>query len=147
MKCILFLLLVLLPASAFAQATYDLSCGNVAKIRIVRIEAEHWNVRSDKGHFHAVHFHLKPNMTEEFRKLVNQAHSIFIDRKGVGHVGNKLILSANGTPLRNDAPELEGLGNDGVAIVITREQDAFDAARAVCPALVPGKVLEDGQWE
>lgn len=147
MKIILLLLLLLLPAPSFSQGIYDLSCDNVSRIRIVRIEAEHWNVRSDKGHFHAVHFHLKPNMTEEFSKLVNLAHSIFIDRKGVGHVGNKLILTANGTPLRNDAPELEGLGNDGVAIVITREQDAFDTARAVCPALVPRKVLIDGQWE
>lgn len=38
MKFLVLLLLLLLPSAAFSQPTYDLSCGNVAKIRIVRVE-------------------------------------------------------------------------------------------------------------
>lgn len=143
----LLLILLLLPAVALAQTTYDLSCDNVAKIRIVRVTAAGWQVDSPDGFFHVLVMELKPHATEEFGKRVKASRTIVIHNNGKGSAQAKLTITANGNPLRNDEPRLLGLDDQGVLVAIIHAQDAFDNARSVCPALVPAKVLIDGQLE
>ena len=64
----LFLILLLVPSTAFAQATYDLSCENVAKIRIGRLDDTYWNVESHQGRFHVLMLDLKPEAANNSRQ-------------------------------------------------------------------------------
>jgi hypothetical protein len=73
MKVLCFLFLLLVPTVAFTQASYDLSCDNVAKIRIGRLDDTHYNVESDQGHFHVVVFDLKQKAVAQFAPLVDNA--------------------------------------------------------------------------
>lgn len=147
MRILLLLLFILVPATVLAQTTYDLSCDNVARMRIVRVTAEGWQIDSPDGFFHVLAVELKPHMTEEFGELVKASRKISIHNNGKGSAQTKLTITANGKPLRNDEPRLLGLDDQGVLVAIINEQDAFDAARSVCPALVPTKILIDGQLE
>lgn len=147
MRILLFLLLILVPATVLAQTTYDLSCDNIAHMHIVRVKAAGWQIDSPDGFFHVLAVELKPHMTEEFGELVKASRKINILNNGKGSAQTKLTITANCKPLRNDEPRLLGLDDRGVLVAIIQEQDAFDAARSVCPALVPAKVLIDGQLE
>jgi len=147
MKLLLFLLVLTLPATAFAQATYDLSCHNVAKIRIVRVKAAGWQIDSPDGFFHALSLELKPEAAKGFGILIKTAPLVRLPHKGSNLLKEDITITASGKPLRNDDPAMTGLSEDTVTIPMIREQDAFEAARSVCPALVPSKVLLDGQWE
>lgn len=144
---LLLLLFLLLPATALAQASYDLSCGNVSRIRIGRLDDTYWNVDSHQGHFHIVMIDLKPEAAKAYVKLRDTAPRVTITYRGEDHTTFDLPLTANGSPLRNDAPALAGFADHGITITIIREQDAFDAARSVCPALVPRKIIIDGERE
>lgn len=148
MRLLLFLFLLLVPTTAFAQTTtYDLSCENVASIRIVRVTAAGWQVDSPDGFFHVLVMELKPHATDEFGKRVKASRTIVIHNNSKDSVQTKLTITANSNPLRNDEPRLLGLDDQEVLVAIIHLQDAFDAARSVCPALVPAKVLIDGQLE
>lgn len=150
MKFILLLLPLLLSASAaFAQQAFDLSCGNVARIRIARLSDTHWNVDSYQGHFHIVQFDLKPTAAKEFAELLSAAPWVTILYRGEEAKMQKLALTAKGKPLRDDAPNMTGLSEQAIIITIVHERDAFAAARSVCPALLPRKVVVDWaeDWE
>ncbi|MBG0777755.1 MAG: hypothetical protein H0S85_15125 [Desulfovibrionaceae bacterium] len=144
----LFLLgLLFIPVTAFATDIYDVSCGNIGKIRIVRIAATHWNIESYQGSFHVLALELKKSAAKEFVKLRKAAPIVQHQYRGEVIPVEDIRITANGRPLRDDAPALTGFADQGINIPIIREEDAFAAARAVCPALVPDKVLIDGHWE
>ena len=144
----ILLLLLLLPFPAFAQpAEYDLSCQNVDKIVIVRVEAKYWHVNSPNGYFHVVGFDLTKKAAPAYREVRNTAPDKFYLIGWVWIPRPDLVVTARGVPLRNDTPEHTGYAEEGIDIGIIREEDAFEAARMVCPGLVPDKVLIDGQLE
>ncbi len=145
MKLLLFLLLLLVPTVVCAQSTYDLSCENVSRIRIGRLDDTYYNVESDQGHFHVVVFDLKQKAVAQFAPLIDNAPWVTFVYRGEETTKQHLALTANGRSLRDDAPSMAGLSHEGVMITIIREKDAFDTARSVCPALVPAKVIVD--WE
>jgi hypothetical protein len=147
MHRLVFLLLILLPGVAFAQPSFDVSCENVVQITITRIKDTYWNVESYQGHFHVLDLTLKPEAARKFVKLRMATPTICVHYRGEDCYTKDIVITANGKPLRNDAPVMTGFSDQGPAIPIIREEDAFDAARAVCPALVPEKVLTDGQVE
>lgn len=133
----LLLLLILLPSTALADSTFDISCGNVRKIYIVQNNDSRLIRRAYPSPFHVVRFVLDSNDAKTFMTLVKASRSIFIHSNGIDSDREKLTITAKGTPLRNDEPDVDAHGEGEVGIVILWEQDAFDAARAVCPALVP----------
>ncbi len=143
----LLLLLLLIPATAFPQEVYDVSCRNVAAIDIIRVKDTYWNIESYQGHFHVLGLDLKPDAAKEFVKLRMATPTICVRYRGDDCYTKDITITANGKPLRNDAPAMTGFADQGFAIPIIREKDAFEAARAVCPALVPDKVLIDGHLE
>jgi len=145
MRILLFLMLLMVPATALAQTSYDLSCGNVSKIRIGRLDDTYWNVESHQGRFHVLMIGLKPGAAKIYVQLRDATPRVTITYRGEDHTTLDLPLTANGQPLQNDAPALTGFGDQDLIITIIREQDALDAARAVCPALAPGKIIID--WE
>lgn len=143
---LLILLLLLLPAAALAQQpTFDLSCDNVSRIRIGRLDDTYYNVESEQGHFHMVVFDLKRKAIAQFAPLVDNAPWVTFVFRGEEWTMRHIAFTAGGRPLRNDAPPLDGFSPETVSIAIVREKDAFDTARLVCPALVPRKVIVD--WE
>jgi len=148
-KLFLLFLLLFIPSTASAASTYDLSCDNVARIRIGRLNAAYWNIESSQGCFHIVDFELKPAAAEAYVELLRASPWVSFLYRGEETTKRHLSLTAGGKPLRDDAPALAGFSNEGIAITIIREKDAFDTARSVCPALVPRKVVVDWQrdWE
>jgi len=143
-KTLLLFLLLLLPSAALADSTFNISCKNIASIHIMRISGAKFTSQSYPGTFHVVYFKLKLSATEEFRRLVKASRSVFIHSNGIDSDREKLIITANGKPLRNDVPDCDAHEEGEVGIMILREQDAFDAARTVCPALVPTEVITYG---
>lgn len=137
MRYILIFLLLLLPATANADLAFDISCENVERVSITRISGAKHTSDSYPSTFHTVYFELKQSAVEEFSKLVKASRSIIVRRDGSGYDRAKLTITANGKPLRNYVRECDSHGEGTVGIMIIREQDALDAARAVCPALVP----------
>ncbi|MDP3427657.1 MAG: hypothetical protein Q8S17_09810, partial [Humidesulfovibrio sp.] len=125
--------------------TYDLSCDNVARIRIGRLDDTYYNVESYQGHFHVVVFDLKQQARAQFAPLVDNAPWVTFVYRGEEARKQHIDLTTHGRPLRDDAPSISGFSHESINITIIREKDAFDAARAVCPALVPRKVIVD--WE
>ena len=55
------------------------------------------------------------------------------DKNGELHYWTALTVTANGKPLQNDVPGLNGNGGGNIGIILFNEQDAFDTARVVCP--------------
>lgn len=147
-QTVVFLFLFLLPVPAVAQsAEYDLSCENVAKITIIRGEGKHWNVDSPDGYFYVVGFDLTEAAAPAYREVRNTAPRKLVLDDGIWFRRPDLVVTAHGVPLRNDTPAQTAFVEDGINIGIVREEDAFEAARMVCPELVPDKVLIDGRWE
>lgn len=144
MQYIFFFLLLLLPATAIADSSFDISCENVERITITRISGAKHSSESYPSTFHIVYFGLKPSAAEEFGTLVKTSRSIFIHRDGTGYDRDKLTITANGKPLLNDVPECDAHEEGMVGIMIIQEQDAFDAAYSVCPALTPTKMITYG---
>jgi hypothetical protein len=138
---------LLIPTAAFSQTIYDVSCDNIARIRIVRLKASDWKMESYGGYFHLLVLDLKPAAAKAFARLLNATPTIDLQFKGVHYRPKNLILMANGNPLLDDIPGMTGMSEQGILITRFYKEDAFDAARAVCPALVPATVLTDGQWE
>jgi hypothetical protein len=147
MRKLVFLILLLLPGAAFAQPSFDVSCENVVQITITRIKDTYWNVESYQGHFHLLDLILTPEAAREALKLRDATPTEHIRYRGEDYHKPRIVITAHGVPLQDDVPALSGFMMQGAAIIIIREEDAFDAARAVCPALVPEKVLIDGQVE
>ena len=145
MKLLLFLLLLLAPTVVCAQSTYDLSCDNVAKIRIGRLDDTYYNVESDQGHFQVVVFDLKQKSIAQFAPLVDNAPWVTFVYRGEEMKKQHIDLTTHGRPLRDDVPSMAGFSPEAIVITIILEKDAFDTARAVCPALTPRKVIVD--WE
>ncbi len=148
MRKLLFLLILLMvPANAYSQGTYDVSCSNVAKIKIVKIEAAPWNMDSCNGYFHVLAMELKPDAAKKFVTLRMTTPTICIRYRGEDRYTKDIVITANGKPLKNDAPCMTGFSDQAIIIPIIREKDAFAAARQVCPALVPDKITIDGHWD
>jgi len=103
MRILLFLLLLislLLPATTLAQTTYDLSCDNVAKIRIGRLDDTYWNVESHQGHFHVLMLDLKPEAAKTYLKLRETAPWVTITYRGEDHTLKDIAITANGGALQ-----------------------------------------------
>jgi hypothetical protein len=129
----LFLMLLLTPVSAFAQTTYDLTCKDIKKVLIVRMEDNWMGIRSPQGFIYSVSFRARAERKEELQRLVNSSRRHCRDEEGGFHYWNELKVTANGKPLRNDAPEIDFNGGGNIGTILFNEQDAFAAARAVCP--------------
>jgi len=148
MKPILILLLLLAPAAALAQPTYDLSCDNVAQISIVRDEVSALAQRAQGGVVHAVTFVLKAESEPAFQAFVEVTRQAQLPLTAKPYPWYAaLSVTANGKPLPCDILEIRGYGGKKVITFLFNEQDANGLARAVCPALTPTKVIIGGQQE
>lgn len=143
MKTLIAFILLLIPSSAFAFSTFNVSCSNVRKIYIISTHMR-LSPRSNQDQFYIVRFVLKPGAVEGFKEKVKASRNIFIKNSGVDYDREELIITSNGTPLRNDEPDVDAHGDGEAAVTIRNEQDAFDAARSVCPALTPTTVTTYG---
>lgn len=135
------LLLLLAPAGASAQPTYDLSCGNVAQIRVIRDEVSALAQRAPDGVVYGVTFVLKAESERAFQafyEVTRQAQLPLTAKPYPWYAA--LSVTANGKPLPCDILEIRGYGGKKVITFLFNEQDANDLARAVCPALTPDKV-------
>lgn len=134
MRLPFLLLLLLLPAAALAQATYDLSCENVARVSIARLEDSVLDQRTPQGHAYTVFFHLKPDAVDRFQPILNESRKIIGQNDATGEYSRKgLSLTTHGQPLRNDAPERKAHSEKSVNTLVFQQEDAFATARTVCP--------------
>ena len=132
MKRILLALLLLTPSAAFADMTFDISCENVDHISITRNNDPRLIFKPGSGPFHAVYFRLKPEAAKEFAHLLKAARTFFLPSDGTSYESETLTITTHGKALRNDAPDVDAHGQEKVATIIFKEQDAYDAARSVC---------------
>jgi hypothetical protein len=135
----LLLILLLLPAPAFAQPAYDLTCEDVKKVLIVRMEDSWMHIHSPQGFIYTVSFRTRAERKEELQQLVNSSRRHRRDESGIIHYWNALKVTANGKPLQNDVPDIDFNGGGNIGTILFNEQDAFDAARAVWPH-GPGRI-------
>jgi hypothetical protein len=148
MKRFVFALMLLLtPSAAFADMAFDISCENVDSISITRNNDSRLIFKPGSGPFHAVYFRLKPEAAKEFAHLLKASRTFFLPGGSAGYESEKLTITTHGKALRNDAPDVDAHGQGKVGTIIINEQDAFDAARMVCPVLVPGRVIPEGPEE
>ncbi|MBG0777757.1 MAG: hypothetical protein H0S85_15135 [Desulfovibrionaceae bacterium] len=82
-----------------------------------------------------------------YRKIRDATPTISIRYEGTLFPKEDIQVTANGVPIQNDVPAWTAFADQGITISILRKEDAFAAARAVCPALAPDKVIIDGHWE
>ncbi|MBI9081874.1 MAG: hypothetical protein JEY79_19300 [Pseudodesulfovibrio sp.] len=146
MRYLVVLLLLIFPTLASAQSEFRVSCENVTKIKIVRIETKYWDIQSDDGYFYALNMELTEKAGEELVALYNSTPSerLIHGGKEFGHMN--IVINANGVVLESAAPAWDNFSKERVIISIIRKEDAFEAAKVVCPSLVPDKMLIDGQW-
>lgn len=137
-------MLILIPSAAFSQAIYDVSCKNIARMAIYRLKAADWKIESYGGYYYLLALDLKPDAAQAFRKLLNATPTIALKYNGVSTQTKNLIITASGGLLRSDIPTMNGLSEQGMLIPLFLKEDAFDAARSVCPALVPTGVTTYG---
>jgi len=130
-RIFLALTLLLTPSVAFADMTFDISCENVEHIFITRNNDSRLISRPGSGPFHAVFFRLKPEAAREFARLLKASRTFFLH--GDGYDSETLTITTHDKALRNDAPDVDAHGQGKVGTIIINEQDAFDAAHAVCP--------------
>lgn len=147
MKIVVLLLCLILPLPAFAQHTYDVSCQNVSRIRVIRVQDTNWCFKTATGVFHSLWLDIKSDYQKEYRAAHKSAPHVSMTCDDEQFLKEDFVITAHGTPLQNDIPEMAGYATEGFGLIIIDEQDAFDAARAVCPALVPDKVLIDGHLD
>lgn len=135
MRLLLFLLLLLVPATALAQQpTYDLTCDNVANIIITRSANPFLLQLAPHGTVHGVLFFLKPEALRAFQTFVEVSRQAQYSRTAKPYPQHAaLSVTANGTPLRCDLLEIRGYSGKKVITFVLEENDAFDTARAVCP--------------
>lgn len=138
-----FLLLLLVPATALAQQpTYDLTCENVSNILIIRDEDGFLAQRSPDGFVHGVTFILKPEALRAFQAFAEVSRQAQLPRTAKPYPWYAaLSVTTNGKPLQCDIMEIRGYSGKKVITFLFNEQDAYDAAREVCPTLTPDKVL------
>ncbi|MBU1228702.1 MAG: hypothetical protein KKA55_11890 [Proteobacteria bacterium] len=135
MKSLCFLLLLLLPSTAFSQPTYDLSCANVAAVHIVRLsENELPGVHTPAGHVFAVLFTLKPAAAEHFKPILDESRKLTPRPDAPGEFTHRRIaVTTGGQPLRSDTPKIEAHSVKTVNTYLFREEDALATAHLVCP--------------
>ena len=138
MKHLLFILLLPLllpiPATASAAPTYDLSCGNVARVLIVQTEDDLLGLRIPQGHAYLVFFHLKPDAVDRFQPILNESRKIIGQNDATGAYSRKgLFVTAHGQPLRNGVPEFGAHSGSSVNALILTKEDALATGRFVCP--------------
>jgi len=143
-RALLLLLALLAPATASAYVVYDINCDNVASIRIERHRDTVGNITS-YGWYHTVHFELKPEAAESFVRLRDATPKISMKYRDNSYlrVNIRIISQRRQLPLRASA--LTSYGDTGPTLVAVREQEAFQLAKEVCPALVPAQVLVEGR--
>jgi len=150
-KALLLLILLLVPSGAFAELTFDISCDNIANIVIIRGEDTLLAQRAPDGIVHSVTFYLKPESLHAFQAFVEVSRLAQYPRTAEPYpLHAALSVTANSKPLRCDMLEIRGYGGKKVITFILNEQDAFDAARAVCPTapvefIVAPPLREPGQ--
>ena len=147
MKALLALFLLLIPATATAQEIYDVSCANLQRIRIWRVDPTHWNIGSSGEDFFVLELDLKPDAAREYVKVRDAAQNLDIVYGGEIVPREFLIITTNGKPIHEDVPTLTGFPDQGINISFFWEEDAFKIAREICPDLAPDKVTIDGHGE
>ena len=135
LSCSLFFLLLLLPSMAFSQASYDLSCDNVASVHIMRLsENELPGVHTPAGHVFVVLFTLKPVAVEHFRPILDESRKLTPRPGAPGEFTHRRIaVTTGGQPLRSDLPEIDAHSVKTVNTYLFREADALATAHLVCP--------------
>ncbi len=151
MRYTILLLLILSPATALADSTYDLSCDNVARIRIGRNEDSFLGLRTPQGHMYSVSFRLKPDAADRYQPILNESRKIIGQDDVTGAYSRKgLLVTAHGQPLRNDVPEFGAHSGSSVNTLILTKEDALATARFVCPTapiqlIIPPRMSSPGQ--
>jgi len=145
MRNLIVLLLIAFPTMASAQSEFFVSCENVTKIEIIRIETKFWDIHSDDGYFYALGMELTEKAGAELVALYNSTplERLIHGGKEFGH--RHIVVKANGVTLVSAAPAWDHFSKERVSLSMIHKKDALEAARAVCPSLVPDKILIDGQ--
>jgi len=144
-RTLLLLLALLAPATASAYVVYDINCGNVTSIRIERHRDTVGTITS-YGWYHTVHFELKPEAAESFVRLRDKTPMIPIMFRDKVYPRENIRVISHRRQLPLRASALTEHGDHGITFIAVREQEAFQLAKEVCPALVPAQVLVEGRY-
>jgi len=128
-------------------AKYEVSCEKIKEISITYYKDIYLPVKTKRGHLYFLSLDLKTEAALDYLKTLWGSPKVgkrIGDQYSYDHF---LVITANGKPIRNDIPELSSFMSNRISLPMLREEDAFAAARAVCPELVPDKVVNDWPQE
>ncbi|WFS62816.1 hypothetical protein LF599_01265 [Pseudodesulfovibrio thermohalotolerans] len=143
-SAILLSIILLLPLNAWAQSILPLSCSDVTKIEIWRLRGEAWHCPSKEGYSYAVIVYLTKEAQERMAKVYASTEETPFMVDGCRFIIRHVQISANGKPIRSDAPASDNFQGKQAVISKKTKAAAFEAASQICPAKVPETLLTDG---
>lgn len=146
-KCkwiVLSLVLILAASQARAQEDFELSCDDVVSIQVWRLRGQPWKYEITDGHCYVLIINLTDAAAMRLEHLHTATPETPINVDGHQLFTKRIDLITPTRRIISDAPAWDAF-REGHAIISKKtEEDAFAAARAVCPAKVPKKLLTDG---
>lgn len=138
------------PVEPPLNMLFGISCENVTKVTIIRQKDSWLHLHTPQGFIYLLFFQLNPKAGDRFETLVAASRKFHpLGDAGV-YYQPQLTVTANGKPLQNDAPGADVNGGGSIGTILFKEQDAYDAARAVCPtapieSIIPPEPPAQGQ--
>lgn len=136
-----------------AEESYDVSCGNLSRIVIVRGKDQNPSETPNYTLAHGVLFFLKPEAQADFQAFVaaSRAKLSSTSIKALPPY-TPISVTANGNPLRNDLLDIRAYGGTKICTFIFLESDAFATARSVCPTaptvlIIPPSAIQNAPNE
>ncbi len=139
----LFIMLTI-GGHALAQSEFPISCEDVERIQVWRLRGQVWRLPPVEGYSYVVILLLTDKAGERLAKLYNATEEtpVFVD--GHSFDTKRIDLITSRGRIISDAPAMDTF-REGYAIFSKKKaEDAFAAARAVCPEKAPRKLLTDG---
>ncbi|MGE4298341.1 MAG: hypothetical protein AB7E47_09965 [Desulfovibrionaceae bacterium] len=137
------LVLLLWPTLAMARADLPISCDDLNGIIIMRSETKYMDITSDDGYAYALLLKIKEASREPLARIYDAAPPSRIPFAGGVVTHTEIAIIANGTVIRSDAPPWDSYHQPLVIITKLRKDDAFAAARTICPSMVPDTFIDN----
>ncbi|GAB7079695.1 hypothetical protein [Megalodesulfovibrio paquesii] len=117
--------------------TFEIDCGLVASMQLLRDRDFHWRDRSLDGHVYYLAVTLHPDAGRVFGRFV-QAQPERRVGEGPGAVTRQHVqLAARGQRICSDLPALDGLDETGAVLSWRTLPAALAAANTICPEKAP----------
>lgn len=140
----IILFLFLSPSFVSAEPEFFVSCDTVERIQVWRLRGQVWKHETTDGYHYILLLYLNKPAEDRLAALVETVEEIPVFVDGHRFDTKRINLKTKRGVLLSDAPVWDTFRGSHAIITKKRAEDAFAAARAVCPEKAPRKLLTDG---